>query len=55
MLRGEGHDPRYGGGRIEAVSVMYAPQPKALFQTPENYQRISIPMLPGLAEGAAPR
>ncbi len=54
VLRGEGHDPQYGGGHIEAVSVTYAPQPAALFRPPANFQRLAVPSFPDPAGGPAP-
>ncbi len=48
VLRGEGHDPRFGNGSIAAVSVRYEAQPATLFQPPAGFQRIALPSLPGL-------
>lgn len=55
VLRGEGNDPQYGSGRIEALSVIYAPQPDSLFRTPAGYQRLPVPIVPGLVENGSPR
>ena len=55
VLRGEGHDPQYGDGSIEAVSLSYAPQPASLFKPPAGFQRIEIPVLPGLGGVLPPR
>ncbi len=55
VLRGEGNDPRYGSGRIEALSVTYAPQPDRLFRPPAGYQRLAVPMVPGSADNSSPR
>jgi hypothetical protein len=54
VLRGEGHDPQYGSGRAEAVSVAYAPQPAALFRPPPEFPRIPVPSFPAQADGRAP-
>ncbi len=48
ILRGDGHDPKYGDGSIVALSVTYGQQPDRLFQPPAGYQRLTIPMIPGL-------
>jgi len=52
VLRGQGHDPQYGSGSVEAVSVTYAPQPASLFQLPAGYLRMEIPHLPAEPGGA---
>lgn len=52
VLRGQGHDPQYGSGNVEAVSVTYAPQPASLFQLPAGYLRMEIPRLPARPDGA---
>lgn len=52
VLRGQGHDPQYGSGSVEAVSVTYAPQPAGLFQPPAGYLRVDIPRLPTALDGA---
>lgn len=54
VLRGQGRDPQYGSGSIEAVSVIYAPQPAGLFQPPGGYVRMDIPRLPTVPGGARP-
>ena len=52
VLRGQGHDPQYGSGGVEAVSATYAPQPASLFQLPAGYLRMEIPRLPAGPGGA---
>jgi hypothetical protein len=52
VLRGQGHDPQYGSGSVEAVSVTYAPQPASLFQLPAGYLRMETPRLPAGPGGA---
>jgi hypothetical protein len=54
VLRGQGSDPQYGSGSLEAVSVTYAPQPAGLFQPPSGYLRMDIPSLPAGPGGAPP-
>ncbi len=54
VLRGQGHDPQYGSGSVEAVSVTYGPQAAGLFQPPAGYLRMDIPRLPAGAGGAPP-
>ncbi len=54
VLRGQGHDPQYGSGSVEAVSVAYEPQPAGLFQPPPGYLRMDIPRLPAASGGARP-
>jgi hypothetical protein len=48
ILRGAGHDPRYGDGSIEAISVTYGPQAAGLFAAPPGYQRLAVPLISGL-------
>jgi hypothetical protein len=54
VLRGQGHDPQYGSGSVEAVSVTYAPQPASLFQPPAGYLKMDIPRPPPALAGARP-
>jgi len=46
VLRGQGQDPQYGSGSVEALSVTYGPQSAGLFQPPAGYLRMDIPRLP---------
>jgi hypothetical protein len=43
ILRAEGSDPKRGEGRLEAVSVTYAPQPANLFVPPAGYHKVEMP------------
>lgn len=54
VLRGQGRDPQYGSGSVEAVSVTYGPQSAGLFQPPAGYLRMDIPRLPTARDGARP-
>lgn len=42
VLRAEGSAAHEGSGRLEAVSVTYAPQPDALFAPPPGFRRMDV-------------
>lgn len=52
LLRGEYGDEATGRGTMEATRVSFETQPASLFEIPDGYQRMQMPMAPGAAPGA---
>jgi hypothetical protein len=54
MLRASGRSRSgKGEGRLEAITVDYAPQPAALFAPPSDYKKMEVPVAPGVAPGGS--